>query len=335
MIGGELQIEPSELLPDSPELQKIPAKHRESLIKTQRIASEVGTELPVYEVQSPDAIEQIPGAYLFSNYVDTSSYDNIIATKFDLDIDVLSGKANSAHAVLPGMLGILYSENGVMSERRLPVAVKGFYKREFPDRFDRVQTEITASHIQSSLGELAFEPVAVVVAPPEYKGKTTVHNDYDLLLVSKLDESVKTLDNAPWQLGFTEANILAAEAAVTALGRFNASVGRHKDAKIMNVAQRPDGTTSMIDFETSQSMDRTNPSNAASVVHEDLSTLLDSLDKRGFFAQEKSKARAVLDNLGAAYLESWAGAQSSVQEAVYGTIVLVIEECINSYVKPH
>lgn len=326
MTTFEASANPYELETILEELERIPLKHRESLIRTQQIANMVGSELLVHKVDSLEDVPEVPGVYLLGDSATTTRNDKIMAAKFSLDTKTLSGKINSAHAVLPGSLGLLYLQNSVWSEKHMSVAAKGYFKRDFEDRFSRIKTEVKASEIQARNGEISFEPIAIVVAEPPYMGKST-SQEYDLLLVTKLDESVTTLDNAPWQLGFNEANLGAAEAAASALGRFNTQVGMHGDAKDKNVGQRAMGQTSMIDFETSKAIDWDDPVGCATAVYEDFTKLLDSLVKQNFFSREPEKATAVMEALGDAYLAHWEKFPAEIQDAVYSAVASIADQC--------
>jgi|GEM_PF-3383316 len=317
-------------------VEMLSERYRASLSRTQRLAAAVGSELPVHtiDLMGGGDIPNEPGAYLFSDQVTVSRGGTIVAAMFDLDPKTLSGKIDSAHAVLPGKLSFLYLMGNKIAEGHRYVAAKGYYKRELEDRFRRMEAEIQISRSQKERGEIAFDPIAVVVAPPEYRGKQTDDSAYDLLLVTALDEGVTTLDNQPWQLGFDQANLQLAESAVDALGRFNTSTGMHGDAKVKNVAQGPSGQTSMIDFETSQTIDLEDPSSVATAVHEDLAKLFKSLGDQGFFGREPYRAREVLENLGEKYAGHWQSHSPAVQNVVYEAIISVVDSCADELSRP-
>lgn len=306
---------------------RMPERYRESLRRTKDIAVMVGTELPIKTVTSVYGIHPEPGMYVFGEQ-DSPHDEDIRATRFSLEPQLLSGKVDSAHSVLPGTLSFLYVRDGKFAERHLNVAAKGYYKRDFADKFERIAAEIRTSHAQKAWNEFVYEPIAVIIAPPEYKGKGTDEKDYDMLLVTKLNESAASLDNAPWTLGFQQSNLEAAEEAVNALGRFNTTIGCQGDAKIKNFIQYPNGMTSMIDFETFSGIDWENPLSVATAVHVDLGMCLDSLKDLGFFAREPHRAREVAERLGQSYLEHWTNFGSAVQEAAYVATLEVIDRCI-------
>jgi hypothetical protein len=312
----------------------LPERQREALVRTQHLAGAVGPELEVYTIKPRSRIPKQPGAYLFSDQVTITRGGTVMAARFELEPKILSGKVDSAHAVLPGKLSFLYSRNGSMAEGHRYVAAKGYYKRDLADRFRRMDTEIEISRLQRKAGELAFDPIAVVVAPPEYKGKGTDDSAYDLLLITGLYEGVTTMDNQPWQLGFDEANLESADSAVDALARFNSLIGKHGDAKPKNVAQGTDGRTSMIDFETSEIIEVQEPSSVAAAVHEDLTKLFSSLGEEGFFSREPYRAREVLENLGQRYVEHWGNHPADLQNMVYETVISVVESIIAEIPQP-
>lgn len=326
--GGpfEEQTEPPVDLTD-----RLPKRYRDSLHTTQRIAEAVGSELIVRSVDAVDYIPPEPGVYLLRED-DATRYGKILATKFTLEPEILSGKTDSAHAVLPGMLSIVHYEKGGYAEKHIPVAAKLYNKRELADRFNRVAAEVAGSQLQAAWGEIAFQPIAVAVAPPEYQGKGTDPADFNILLVTKLDTSVASLDNAPWPLGFEEDNIELANSASAALGRFNSMLGMHGDAKIKNIAQRPDGKTSMIDMETFQGMpwNDENLQGISTTVNEDFGTFLQSLAKAGFFSKEPFESKKVIDDLAQTYLEQWDHYSEKVQHFVAEQTFQVSESCVKA-----
>jgi hypothetical protein len=311
---------------------KISPKHRESLRRTQRIASMVrgkdgGTtvyeeDLEGYEpleVMIVDPGEEIPpqvGVYLLGGEINAEKYSQVLKVKFKFEPAVLSGKVDSAHAVIPGSLEVTYQKDKKEERVGLDIAAKGFYKRPFKERLERIRKEIEITKLQANATELYYQPVAVAIAPPLYEGKSTDLEDYDVLLVTRLDESLTTLDNAPWQLGFTEDNLILAEQIMHALGRYNTNVGIHHDAKVKNFVQQPDGKVSAIDFETSEVVDCSDPSNAANAVWEDLGRVFDSLDGRGFMSREPHRKSVVISALTDLYLAHWEAYSLDVQEAV-------------------
>lgn len=304
----------------------IPERHQDSLNRTIRVSAMVGRELPVNQAETIDDLPRQPGAYVFTRPEGGESVEEIVDASFELEAKVLSGKIDSAHAVLPGKLRLDYGD----SESTIDVAVKNYEKRSFDENFERVKKEVAISALQEEAGELAFSTVAVVIAPPAYRGSGTDMEDYDVFLVTRLNEDMKTLDNAPWQRGFTEANLHLAEAAVNAIGRFNANIGIHNDAKIKNVAQTPTGQASMIDFETSEVRDMTDPMNARTATLVDLETLFDTLQQRGFFNQEPHRAHEVVEALAQNYLDNWVEASQEVQNAVYEEVLLVNDRVVQA-----
>ncbi|HET9098445.1 MAG TPA: hypothetical protein VFN51_02395 [Candidatus Saccharimonadales bacterium] len=313
---------------DASLLERIPERYLQSLRRTEVIAETVGTELPIRSVSSVYGIAPEPGMYVFGEQDSPREHD-IKATRFTLEPQLLSGKIDSAHSVLPGTLSFLYIRNNRFAERHLNVAAKGYYKRNFADKFERIAAEVRTSHCQRARNEFVYDPIAVIIAPPEYKGKGTDEDDYDMLLLTKLNESATSLDNVPWTLGFQKSNLEAAEQAVHALGRFNTTIGCQGDAKIKNFIQCPSGKTSMIDFETFAGIDWEDSLSVATAVHVDLGKFLDSLMDLGFFAATPHRAREVADRLGQSYLEHWGSFGPDIQESVYEATVEVIERCLS------
>lgn len=307
----------------------IPERHIAALQRSQRIAGMVGARLEVQVVPAED-IPPHEGVYLIQGEVDAEAHDDITSTTFELEPFSLSGKIDSAHHVLPGKLSVAYDRRASKGRpnKLLEIAAKGYYKRPFADSFARVKKEIAINKMQEETGEITFTPVAVVIAEPPYEGKGTDYTDYDIILVTRLEEAVTTLDNAAWQLGYTPGNLQAAEAAVDALARFNTHVGKHGDAKIKNVAQRPNGETSMIDFETSEVSDLSDPLVVADIAQKDVGLLFDSWLDRGFFTAQIESTYEVITKLSEIYLSHWTGSSEEVQDVVYQQILELSETYI-------
>lgn len=317
-------------------VEQLPQRHLESLRRTQDIASSVGSELQVHTIEPSDNIPSKPGVYVYGGQIDADKYHHVMGAKFDLEPKILSGKIDSAHAVLPGALSFVYIDEGKVTERQLSVAAKGYYKRELSDRLQRVATEVRISQLHEVWGEIAYTPIAVVVAPSEYQGNSSNSADHDILLITELDESSATLDNSPWHRGFDEANLELAEAAINALGRFNSSIGKHGDAKIKNVAQHPSGLTSMIDFETSAERDLSDSANVATVIHEDLTQMFSSLEDQGFFRNEPYRSREVLERLAQDYIGHWERFPALIQDTVFNTVTGVVDSAVDRIIpQPH
>lgn len=312
---------------------QISEEHRVSLQRTLRIANLVGKGLLIHVVEDENEIPDVPGAYLIEGAVDTEDYQEIVQTDFEFKRVTLSGKADSAHAVLPGILRVHYLGKNNDKVIELDVAAKGCYKRTFEDNLDRVRREIHFSRELEDDGEIAFRPVAVVIAEPPTRGKGTDFNNYDVLLVTRLESAITTLDNVPWQKGLTETNVDTAEAAISALARFNTKNGYHKDSKIKNFAQNPIGKMSMIDFERSQAVDMKDPVEVTAMAHGDVGMFLDSIVNRGFFSQEPYKAHDVIRNLAETYLGHWTGSPDFIQDAVYAAVTEVSEQCYRDVVR--
>lgn len=311
----------------------IPEDHQASLERTIRIANMVGHELLVNVVESENEIPEDPGVYIINGDVNTEDYQDIVHAGFQFSRKTLSGKADSAHAVLPGKLNVTYLGENSDKQAELEVAAKGCYKRQFSDSITRVRKEVSISRRQAELGEIAFRPVAIVIAQPPNQGKGTDFSNFDVVLVTRLEDAITTLDNLPWQAGFTESNVDTTYRAVDALGRFNTKIGYHGDAKIKNFAQRPNGQTSMIDFETSHQIDLKNPVEVMSMIQNDLSQLLDTLIDRGFFAHEPYRAFEICENLISSYLDHWSDFSTEIQDSAYVAATEVGDACVKEVMR--
>jgi hypothetical protein len=299
------------------------AERRERLEQTMRTVQMVsrmaGNELAVKPANQVDDIGEEPAIYLFSS---EAIKGEITDAEFALKKTYLSGAADSAHTVLAGDLFI---DDSASSERiELNVAVKCFYKRTFEDRFTRALQEVRVLQHLEARGELAWHPIALVIAP------TTDVLDREVILVTQYD-GVLTLDNLPWGRGMTKDNISNALLAVHALGKFNAELGfRHGDAKIKNVAQDEKSSRfGMIDFETSATIDLKNPADAAETALIDFGRMIDSLAKKGFFRPEKSSRQSLrvtdlMAQLAQAYLDHWGNASTEIQDAVFDSVHAVL-----------
>jgi hypothetical protein len=331
-ITGSLS-EHEELFLENCANPNLPSTHREDYARVIAIASLVGEHVDGdgntfgFElVHSANDVKEAVGIYLFeTDVVGLDRYTEIEGVDFDVNPKALSGKVDAAHAVLPGLLTVSYENSNNEEDTQIPVVVKGSFKRDFSDRFERVIKEVKMSQQQHKNGEIAFQPIAVVVAPPVIPESKSRAVQNDILLLTYYEDSAVSMDNAPWPLGFNQENIVAADRAVAALGRFNTTIGRHGDAKIKNIVQKPDGSTSMIDFETSAYVDLTDPVEAMYTATADLGMFLDSLEKRGFFSREPWRAFDVVEALGDRYLEQWMCAPEAIQDAVYESVVGVVE----------
>lgn len=312
---------------ENPELSE---DHRDDYARVLAITSMVGDEVDSHGnrfdftvVETAEDISPAPKINLLNNdYVSFERYTEIESVDFEVKPKALSGKVDSAHAVLPGTLTVHYPD----AEVNLPIVVKGSFKRDFDDRMDRLRKEITISRIQHENDEIAYQPIAAVIAPPvNPQGKSRTPQN-EILLLTYYEESATSMDNAPWRMGLNEENIEAAERAVCALARFNTTVGLHGDSKIKNIVQKPDGSTSMIDFETSKLADLNDPIEVRHIVNTDLGLLFESLDIKGFFSDEPFRIHEVLQSLTDRYLEHWDPFSDEIQEAVYNEAIKVLEK---------
>lgn len=316
------------------EKQEIFPAHQEALRRIQRVMSRAAKELPVTQVTEINGnnISPSPGVYIIMGPEGGRSADGEVSS-IDFNLasqQALSGRADSAHAALTGELTITY-EGFSSAVATVSVVAKDYHKRPIADSFERVRREVDFSRRQAMAGEITYEPIAVVVTGRPYgEGHTNSSQDYDIILMTRFVPSATTLDNAPWALGCQPENVAAAEAAVAALARFNTGVGLHGDAKIKNVAQLPDGRTSMIDFETSKLMDTREPIAAATVASQDFASLLDSLMARKFFTRQSDETVKVVSKLGEVYLDAWGKFSPEVQEAVINEVTAITDKYTNS-----
>jgi hypothetical protein len=294
-------------------------KRREALRVVQAVSSLAGNEIPILPTPDSESIPRESGVYLFPDYDDPEN--PIIDTTFEENPRLLSGRADSAHSVLTGVLSSM-TQSG--EKRVVDVAVKCSLKRTPEERFERAVKELSIMADLYQKGELAFKPIALAVAPDH------APMDGKLVLVSRFDGTINTMDNLPWGRGIDDpSNVEAAIAAAEAVGRFNAVLGYiHKDAKIKNVATSAHPVkTGLIDFETSERIDPTISSVAAGAAHEDFDLLVASLAKKGFFRHPDAKE--VLREMADAYLSQWIEYDSrvfdGVNEMVEDSITKVLE----------
>jgi hypothetical protein len=225
---------------------------------------------------------------------------------------------DSAHAVLAGDLFTDYVSG---HKSQTEIAAKCYVKREYADRMTRAEREVNMTRVAARAGELALDPVAVVVCPERFENGAVV-------LLTRWDEDLYTMDNMPWGRGLSPANVENAKTASRVLGSFNASGRMHGDAKIKNVASHAGTQSGMIDFETTALFDSMDPIQASDTAYEDFGKLTASLKKKGFFKPKQPKAddvRNVLHDMGMTYLEAWQDASPDVEGAVFNSITDIID----------
>lgn len=333
MTGHETLLRHEQVYIENSSNPELPVSHRDDYARAIAIASMVGEELDnkgnkfdFTIVHNAEEIGEVPKINLFENdFIGLDRYQEIDEVNFEANPKSLSGRVDAAHAVLPGVLTVSYENSGPEENVNIPVVIKGSFKREFSDRFERLRKEIKISQLQRESGEIAFQPIAAVIAPPVNPGGRSRVPQNEILLLTLYEESAVSMDNAPWSLGFTEDNLEAAERAAAAIGRFNRTIGLHGDAKIKNIVQKPDGSTSMIDFETSEIRPIDDPVEARHIVSIDLGLFFDSLSERGFLSSEPWRALEVLEALADAYLAQWKDVSEEVEEAIYDEVVEVVE----------
>ncbi len=299
-------------------------RQRRALSAVSQAARMLGRQIPV--LSGERGIQEMPGLYVIDPEVRAKG--GIRAASFQVEPKMLRGAADSAHAVLAGDMSVTYDSGQVSTTQ---VAAKCFLKRDFLERMDRVQREVSITQTLAARGDLALAPIAVAVAPANVA-------DQAIILFTRLQEGLYTLDGNPWGRGLTPRNIAIATAAAGAVGHFNAQGGEHKDAKIKNVATLPFGQAGMIDFETSGWFDPTDPAQAATAAHADLGLLMDSLGQKGLFRsrsygtrdQSEEIAAAVRDICERGYLPAWQSAPADVQLAVYDVVGGIGQSVVDS-----
>jgi hypothetical protein len=293
-------------------------RQRAALQTVNAIARATGRSLDV--IAQPDGgFGTEPGVYLLDTEV--AAGGSIRQADFSFEERMLSGAADSAHAVIAGNLAIKYgSGKGLSCE----VAAKCYEKRTFEERFARASREIEVMRDMRQRGELGLDPIALAVMQGA--------DDRSVVLLTRFNSGLYTLDNNPWGRGTTEHNVMNAAEATGALGRFNAMGYVHGDGKIKNVASVAGRGVAMIDFETTDHMDPTDPEQAASAAHKDLEYMMGSLADKGMFRlrqnrQGSNNSRAIVGAIQEicenGYLPAWSDAPGDVQTAVYDVVAEV------------
>jgi hypothetical protein len=314
--------EPAVLLPEMTSSAAEQQERQQRALTTIRdISHRVGRELPVWCAGDGTQFADDPGLYVLDPKLTEAGY--IEGTAFEVEPRMLSGAADSAHAVLSGYLAVEYGGK----TDKVDIAAKAYQKRSFEDRFARVRREVLVTRLMAEKGELALTPVAVAIGPEQ--------QDRPVVLFTRLAEDLYTLDNNPWNRGAGNiANVQNAATAADALGRFNSYGRQHGDAKIKNVAATTDGKVGMIDFETTKEFDLTDPLQVAETVHVDFGLLLKSLVRKGMFTprfdhygyQTNGDAiKGALDKMVDAYMGSWQVGDIEVGFAAYETLQAVIQ----------
>ena len=289
------------------------ARQNEALRVVNGIARATGTELPVLAHEGGRFSDK-PGIYLLDP--DVIKNGPIKDASFNFDQRMLSGAADSAHAVIAGQLTVKH-ESG-LHVPATAVAAKCYQKRTFDERLARAEREVEVMRDMNNRGELALDPVAVAIAPDRQTGDTSV------VLFTRFNDSLYTLDNNPWGRGPTPFNVQNAADAAGALGRFNSMGWQHRDAKIKNVASVAGLGVGMIDFETTDPFDPNDPNAARDAAYADLDYFVSSLGDKDFLKRKQNRdfsdnsdqivgaVQAVCDS----YLGAWGDASPDVQAQV-------------------
>jgi hypothetical protein len=297
-------------------------RQREALRTVNAIARATGRNLDV--IAQPDGgFSTDPGVYLLDREV--AGRGPIKDTKFTFEERMLSGAADSAHAVIAGELAMQHTSGQRVNSA---IAAKCYQKRTFVERIARAEREITVMRDMQARGELGLDPVALAVTGNEM--------DNSVVLLTRFNQGLYTLDNNPWGRGVNLHNTMNASAAAGALGRFNTMGYVHRDAKIKNVASVAGRGVAMIDFETTDFIDPTDPVQAASAAHTDLEYMMGSIADKGMFKlrrthmgdNSKDIIGAVQSICEDGYLPAWQNASVEVQEAVYGVVAGVAESAV-------
>jgi hypothetical protein len=295
-----------------------------ALRNVELVAREIGRQIPV--VSGEHGVSETPGLYVLDEI--TRQKGNMVHAEFAMEPTMLRGAADSAHAVLGGDMTVTYADGSVGVTK---VAAKCYTKREFDQRLDRVRREIEFTGEMADRGELALEPIAVAIAPPHVAGHAVV-------LFTRLNDELYTLDGNPWGRGLTVQNVGVAVAAAQVVGHCNATGIEHDDAKIKNVGSLTSGKLGMVDFETSHRIDPTNVAEAQAAAHADFGLLIKSLDDKGLFrprgnvnlhAQSQQIASAIRSICETGYLSAWESASADVQSAVIDVVHEIGQQYVN------
>jgi hypothetical protein len=292
---------------------------QDSLTVVRVVSNLVGNELGISTMSDPEQVGD-PGVYWFEA---PTSEAPVSGARFEYRPRNLSGAADSAHSVIPGLLAI--NRTGE-SDKNFEIVAKCYTTREFEDRLERAKNEVRVMNVMKQSGELTIKPLAIAITP--FAGRT----NGEIVLISEYDPSLITLDNLPWADGLTESNVANMVLAVGALGRFNRLGMQHGDAKIKNVAQNVSGQVSMIDFETAKPIDLSDPAAVMTTVHSDLELFMRSLQRKGLFGTEE-KPLPTLEILDAVnvlidtYLESWGEISD---ERVIDSIIVGMQSAVES-----
>jgi hypothetical protein len=207
------------------------------------------------------------------------------------------------------------------------IAAKPYIKRTADARFSRAHMELKVMRDMWDRGEVGVRPIAVAVTP-KYMGERVI-------IFTKYDKNLTTMDTQSWGAGPTERNIRNATLAMKALASFNKMGYVHGDAKIKNVASKQGkGKLGMIDFETTAVIDPKNPNHLEATIQTDLKQMLDSLVDAGMFRlrvgeyyqnnsdQIIEAVRAICQD---GYLSCWTNSSPAVQQKVFDTVVHVAD----------
>jgi hypothetical protein len=295
-------------------------RQNEALRIVNGISRATGRELSV-TTSEDGSFGEAPGIYLLDPSI--AARGPIKDAKFQFEEKMLSGAADSAHAVIAGQLAVVHASGEISTTE---IAAKCYQKRDFEERMARASREVEVMQDMARRGELALDPVAVAV--------TSSRMGDAVVLLTRFNDDLYTLDNNPWGRGPTAANVSNATLAAQALGRFNAMGYMHRDAKIKNVASVAGQGVGMIDFETSDPFDVSDPIQTGTAAYADLEYMMGSLADKGLF--NVRRRRDFQDNSGQVlaavqticedgYLSAWGEASPDIQSRVYDMTLNVAE----------
>lgn len=300
-------------------------RQNDALRTVNGIARQTGKELTVFSSED-GSFGSEPGIYLLDPTI--LEQGPIKDAHFKFEERMMSGAADSAHAVIAGNLSIDHAGPGRKGSE-VTIAAKCFEKRDFSERLARAAREVEVMRDMERRGELGLHPVAVAVTN-EAMGSSVV-------LFTKFNEDLFTLDNNPWGRGPTENNINDATLAAQALGRFNTYGYTHRDSKVKNVASVPGKGVAMIDFETTDAFDIQNPGEAAEAAFTDLEYFIGSLADKGLLKVSRDhnyqdNSAAIIDAVQRicqdGYLSAWEAADPAVQDAVLNVVDEVAQRVV-------
>src|SRR5512141_823398 len=130
-------------------------RQHEALITVQGISRATGRALQVF-AGAELAFSGAPGLYMLDAEIAQRGPGK--DSKFTFEQRMLSGAADSAHAVIAGQLAVTH-QDGRRSDAE--VVAKCYQKRALEERLIRARREVEVMRDMAARGEIALEPVAV------------------------------------------------------------------------------------------------------------------------------------------------------------------------------